>query len=132
MAIDPANQSEIVLELDSGNIDLSLNGGTTWSGVDWSNSYSSTDIPWLANANTNGYMGVGGEAFNPLNPNEIIDAAGVGVWTTTISSPSTFTWQTPVVWNDKSVGIEQLVANDIIVPPVAPRLLRFGTEASLI
>ena len=28
-----------------------------------------------------------------------------------------FQWNTPVTWNDQSVGIEQLVANQIIVPP---------------
>ena len=85
-----------------------------------SNLVTSADIPWLASANTeaNGavFMSIGGTAFNPTTPNEMVLSAGTGVWTTTqISTTSANEWS-PVTWADQSVGIENLVANEIIVP----------------
>src|SRR4029077_11453411 len=88
--------------------------GATWSGVNQNNQLSSTDDPWLANSGL--YMTTGGSAFNPLIPNELVTSAGVGVWNTTVPTAN-FQWNTPVTWHDQSAGIEQLVANEIIVPP---------------
>ena len=51
-----------------------------------------------------------------MDPNELIASAGVGVWTTSLPTTN-FTTNTPVVWTSESIGIEQLVANEIIVPP---------------
>ena len=42
-------------------------------------------------------------------------AAINGFWTTTV--PQTITSTTPIVWTSQGIGIEQLVANEIIVPP---------------
>ena len=53
--------------------------------------------------------------FNPLVPNQIIASAGTGVWNASV--PQGLTGYTPITWNDQSIGIEQLVANEIIVPP---------------
>ena len=55
--------------------------------------------------------------FDQLVPNKLWASAGVGVWNTTNLPTSNFLWNTPVIWNDQSIGIEQLVANEIIVPP---------------
>ena len=55
--------------------------------------------------------------FDPLVPNKLWASDGVGVWNTTNLPTANFQWNTPVVWNDQSIGIEQLVANEIIVPP---------------
>ena len=55
-------------------------------------------------------------AFNPLVPNQLIASAGTGFWNASIPT-SNVQWNTPVTWNDQSAGIEQLVANEIIVPP---------------
>src|SRR5439155_20853252 len=54
--------------------------------------------------------------FNPLNPNQLIASAGTGVWTATNPS-SSYSPTSSVTWSDQSLGIEQLVANEIIVPP---------------
>ena len=54
--------------------------------------------------------------FDPLVPNKLWASDGVGVWNTTNLPTANFQWNTPVVWNDQSVGIEQLVADAIIVP----------------
>ena len=63
-------------------------------------------------------MSIGGlTVFDQLVPNKLWTSDGVGVWNTTNLPTSNFQWYTPVIWNDQSVGIEQLVANEIIVPP---------------
>ncbi len=55
-------------------------------------------------------------AFNPLVPNQIIASAGTGVWNAIVPT-SGLQWNTPVTYQDQSAGIEQLVANEIIVAP---------------
>ena len=123
VAVDPSNPNEVVAETPGGGIDISYNGGATWSG--WYNSNPvSTDIPWETDANSslndsNGtYMDVGGLAFNPLVANQIIVSGGTGVWNASVPTSGVSngysTWET---FNDESVGIENLVANEIIVPP---------------
>ena len=52
--------------------------------------------------------------FNPLVPNQLITTGGTGVWNTIL--PQNWTASTPVVWNSQTAGIEQLCANQIIVP----------------
>ena len=88
VAVNPSNPSEIVAVAPSGYLNISYNAGATWTGPMWSsNQVTSADIPWLAAANTesNGavYMSVGGAAFNPANPSQMVISAGTGVWTTT-------------------------------------------------
>ena len=60
---------------------------------------------------------IGGIVFDQLVPNKLWVSDGVGVWNTTNLPTQNLQWNTPVVWNDQSIGIEQLVANEIIVPP---------------
>ncbi|MGJ4940716.1 beta strand repeat-containing protein [Bradyrhizobium sp. HKCCYLS1011] len=119
VAVNPANPNQIVVQGPGGPISVSYDGGATWSGLDWaSNQVSSNDIPWLAAANSaawGSFLDIGGLAFNPLVPGQLIASAGTGFWTATL--PSSLGAYTPVVWNDQSAGIEQLVANEIIVPP---------------
>jgi hypothetical protein len=64
-------------------------------------------------------MSVGGTVFDPLVPNELWVSAGVGVWKTNLPAvnPRYNYWAAPVVWNDQSIGIEQLVVNQVIAPP---------------
>jgi len=114
VAIDPFNPNEIVLQTGGGYLNISYNGGAAWSGDNWGNQLSASDVPWLANT---GYMTVGGTVFDQLVPNELWVSDGVGVWNTTNLPTQSFESNTPVVWNDQSSGIEQLDANEIIVPP---------------
>ncbi|WP_426614776.1 beta strand repeat-containing protein [Bradyrhizobium sp. McL0616] len=114
VAVNPSNASEIVVQGWDGSINISYNGGTTWSGFNQSRTLNATDIPWLANSGS--WMTIGGTVFNPLIPNQLISSAGVGVWTTTLPT-SNFSTSAPVVWNSQSIGINQLVAVEIIVPP---------------
>jgi hypothetical protein len=114
VAVNPLNSNEVVTITPGGNINMSYNAGTSWSGINWSTAASSPDIPWLAAANT--YYDMGGIVFNPAVANELMMSAGTGVWNTSVPA-SGFTGTTPTTYNDQSVGIEQLVANSIIVPP---------------
>ncbi len=114
VAVNPSNPNEVVALNQGGSLDVSYNAAQTWSGVGAYTRLRSTDIPWLADSGL--YMTIGGLAFDPLNPNELITSAGVGVWNTIVPTAN-YTWGTPVTWNDQSVGIEQLVANEILVPP---------------
>jgi hypothetical protein len=118
-AINPTNPNEIVTQDWSGLLSISYDGGATWNGSWSSNQVTSADIPWLAAANTNSqgsFRDVTHVAFNPLNPNQLINTAGTGVWTAT-NPPSSYSGSSTVTWSDQSLGIEQLVANEIIVPP---------------
>ena len=63
-------------------------------------------------------MSIGGTVFNPLVPNnQLIASAGSWRLVTTTLPTSNFTTSAPVVWNSQSMGIEQLVAVEILAPP---------------
>ena len=120
VAIDPSNPNEIVAVSWNGAYNVSYNGGATWS--DWySPVTNSTDIPWLAQGNGTGFsawLSTGGAAFNPLVANQLIISAGTGVWNTSVptsGNAQSVGWLTN--FYDQSAGIENLVANKIIVPP---------------
>lgn len=110
VAVDPFDSSRIILGSAAGTLDVSLDGGATWSGSLWGNQLNATDVPWLAT--TGNYMSTGNMIFDQVVPNKLWVSAGVGVWNTSLSA-------TPaaVIWNSQSAGIEQLVANDIVVAP---------------
>ena len=121
VAVNPFNNSEVVAIRASGNINVSYNGGSTWSGVNNSTNTASTDIPWIAAANYSGtpdaiYLDVGNSAFSPTTNGLLVMSAGTGMWTQTIPS-SGFTGTTPATWTDLSVAIEQIVANEILIAP---------------
>ena len=61
-------------------------------------------------------MSIGGIEFSPSVPNELIVSDGVGVWTTVVPTQN-FAWNTPVIWNDQTLGIQQLVGVEVISPP---------------
>ena len=127
VAINPANSAEIVVQGWSGNINISYNGGSTWTGFNAARKLVATDIPWLSNSGQ--WMSIGGTVFNPQVPNELVASAGVGVWTTDLSPSRDGVYRT-VVWTSKSAGIEQLVANAIVVPLAVIRLSLLGTGRS--
>ena len=112
IAVDPFNPNHIVAANMGGGLDESFNGGATWGGWNWNPQLNANDIPWLAS--TGPGMSLGGMVFDPLVEDKLWAASGVGVWNTTI--PQNMKSNTPIVWNSQSVGIEQLVANDLIVP----------------
>ena len=115
VAINPANPNEIAVQTPGGNLNVSYDAGSTWSGINRTNRFNASDIPWLAGSGN--YMTMGGAAFDPSAPNKLWVSDGVGVWNTTSLPSANFKTDTPVIWNDQSAGIEQLVANQIVSPP---------------
>jgi hypothetical protein len=123
IVVNPASANEIIAISPGGTMNFSLDNGATWTGSDWSsNNVASTDIPWLAKANVAdpggfSYIDIGGVTFNPLVANQLILSAGTGVWTAQLPAATSINATTVVTYVDKSLGIEQLVANFILVPP---------------
>ena len=112
VAVNPFNPNEVVVQTNGGILNVSLDGGSTWSGLDWTNTLGTNTIPWLASTNL---IGGGGLVFDQTVSGKIYSTSGIGVWNATL--PSNFTSSSAIVWNDQSLGIEQLVANEIISPP---------------
>jgi photosystem II stability/assembly factor-like uncharacterized protein len=115
VAVDPFDPNHVVVTNGGGGLMQSEDGGATWGdGWNWGNALeSSNDIPWLEDSGL--YMSSGGFAFDPMVQDKLWQSAGVGVWHTTL--PEDLYWYVPVIWNSQSVGIEQLVTNEILVPP---------------
>ncbi|HUO50194.1 MAG TPA: fibronectin type III domain-containing protein, partial [Candidatus Paceibacterota bacterium] len=119
IAVDPVNPSRIIAGGAGGTLDVSTDKGVTWTGWIWggapATTRTATDIPWLAWTNE-AYMSSGNMIFDPSASNKLYFAEGIGVWYT--SYPTTgVTWQTGASWISQSLGIEQLVADEIISPP---------------
>lgn len=113
IAIDPFDPKHIIVTNDAGYIRESKDAGTTWSEMNWTKALdSASDVPWLQNSGN--YMSSGGLVFDPLVQGKLWQSAGVGVWEMQV--PSDLQWNTPVTWHSQSMGIEQLVANDILAP----------------
>lgn len=116
ISVDPADPNHVVVGA-SGAIISTSNGGTTWTSPmypGWpagAGNRVATDIPWLAWTNETS-MSNGDMIFDPTLTNTLVFAEGIGVWTT---NPP-LTWG-PHDWTSQSRGIEQLVSNQIVVPP---------------
>ncbi|HUI93089.1 MAG TPA: T9SS type A sorting domain-containing protein [Chitinivibrionales bacterium] len=125
IAVDPADPARIVVGSDGGNLDQSLDRGATWGGTIWGSTAHpqtrvASDIPWLA-WTAESYMSNGNMIFDPSATNKLFFSEGIGVWYTNLSR--TQTWDSGVVWNSQSAGIEQLVANEIVSPPAGRPLV---------
>ena len=110
IAIDPKNAAHIVLGGDGGSVTQSPDNGKSWLGS-YAPSRISPQIGWLSWTKET-YMSNGDMAFDPVLPDRLYFAEGIGVWYT---SPSKI--GKSVEWTALDEGIEQLVANEIIVPP---------------
>lgn len=120
--INPFNTSEIVAVRNSGWLDISYDGGSTWPALgNYMTTATSSDIPWLAAANfASGrgiYLTTGGCAFSPVTNGQLIVSAGTGMWQMTV--PTGATSSTPLVYNDFSVAIENVVPKAIVIPPTS-------------
>lgn len=111
VAVDPANSARAVLSGAGGEIDITTDHGSTWSGINYNGRRVATDIPWLAWTKEI-FMTNGNTVFDPSDSNKLYFAEGIGVW---YSSPPE-SLRTTFNWNSQSAGIEQLVANGITSP----------------
>ena len=108
---DPYDANRVLAATDGGYLTQSYDRGATWSEIAWSASRNASDVPWLAWTNES-YMSNGDMAFDPLVPDQLWFAQGIGVWTASVPRQAS-----SVAWSSRSVGIEQLVANAIAAPP---------------
>ena len=124
IAINPFNQNELVVSLQSGQVNVSYDAGSNWTGKNLNTSLIANDIPWLLKANSFAgnpspyfYLSAGGLQFSPVTNGLLYQSAGTGMWSMNVPA-SDSTSSTGLNWTDFSVGIENLVANAILVPPV--------------
>jgi hypothetical protein len=111
---DPKMAGRVILSAQGGKGLETLDNGVTWIG-DWQWTSDglhqiATDIPWLANSDTK-WMTIGDMKIDPTD-GLVYFAEGIGVWKA--DWPKTFV---PFNWISQSLGIEELVANDVIAPP---------------
>jgi BNR/Asp-box repeat len=111
VAVDPADPARIVIGAGEGQIDVSRDHGSTWTGVMPVQNRVATDVPWLA-WTAEDWMTNGNMVFDPSASNRLFFAEGIGVWwSNPPNSDSRFNW------NSESAGIEQLVGDMVIAPP---------------
>lgn len=102
---------QIVVFDRSGAGSQSTDGGGTWQSIGHTAEVGAGDPPWLRVANVP-FFTTGDVAFDPVVPNRLWVAAGVGVFHADFP-PGTGT----VTWVSQTRGIEELVANDVIQAP---------------
>jgi hypothetical protein len=111
---DPNNPDRVLVGNGGGQFSVSLNAGATTPA--WSSpirfARNSSDVPWLATTNEY-YMSEGDAIFDPVAPNRLWFAEGIGVWYADIGGaiPPIFNYES------HSKGIEQLVATSIRATP---------------
>jgi hypothetical protein len=126
LGVDPATPAHILAIQDKGQLNESTNSGATWGG--WSVApgplVSATDIPYLGIFYANSI----GVFFDRSNSNKIYTNGNRGFSTVTLTGA--VTPSTSLTWHDQSVGIEELVCNDVLVPPGgAPIALTWDSPA---
>jgi photosystem II stability/assembly factor-like uncharacterized protein len=128
LAVDPFNSARVVCSRGSGHLSVSTNHGVTFSGWNWTQTLSATDVPWLQSQNVGPgtSMAVAAIRFDPVTQNKLWFSEGTGVWTVTNPSATT-----PNAWQSFSAGIEQLVAYDVTVPPGSAYVFVAGGDKSV-
>jgi photosystem II stability/assembly factor-like uncharacterized protein len=120
IAVHPTDPTRIVVASQNTRLFYSSDAGRTWTAADPGGSFdSSDDIPWL-DAAEGALTGpaIGDIVFDVDNPDRLFRSGGTGVrWADIGDDPS------QVEWVSLSLGIEQLVGNEIIQPPNSTRLL---------
>ncbi|GLX71503.1 PA14 domain-containing protein [Paenibacillus glycanilyticus] len=109
IAVSPSNPNKILAFNGGGTPYRTTNGGGQWTQLDKNRVTGSGDVPWLSWTDE-GWMSVGNVAFDPVVPDKLWFAQGIGVWTSTDINDSQLTW------TSLSAGIEEMVSNDIVVP----------------
>lgn len=107
VAADPRSDRVVALD-EAGNGVLSPDGGKSWSSVTHSASVGEGDPPWLKVAN-GPYFTTGSIMFDPVKPDRIWVAHGVGVFHADLTGGDTH-----LAWVSQTRGIEELVANDVV------------------
>lgn len=99
--------TRITVADEAGDIIESYDGGSTWPvNLDGKKTLTSPEIPWISQTGS-GWMSNGSMIYTA--PNKLVFSAGAGVWFATLNRNAT-----NVTWELHSLGIEQLVVNDVL------------------
>jgi len=122
VAPDPFNPKRIVAGKVDGSIAISDDRGETWRNVTDFGPISrmASDIPWLE-WTREVYMTCGDMTFDAKSRDLLWFAEGIGVWQATLRRDAQA--GDSLLYESRSLGIEQLVANQILSPPGGKPLL---------
>lgn len=107
IVVQSNNANNVWVLMDSGNVITSTNGGSSWTQPNFNDTRVAKDIPWLAFTNET-YMSAGAAVWNPSN-SRLYFAMGIGVFYSATPGATT-------QWTSQSLGIEQMVSNDVASP----------------
>ncbi|EIZ79028.1 PA14 domain-containing protein [Novosphingobium sp. Rr 2-17] len=110
VALDPHRDRVVVTE-EGGKGYVSEDSGNTWASITFSAKVGDGDPPWLKVADVP-YFSTGDMMFDPVNPDRLWVAHGVGVFYADLKPG-----ETALSWVSQARGIEELVANDITQTP---------------
>lgn len=127
VAVHPTNANTVVVNTDSGNAIMSLDGGFTFNDTFFFNDQQVAgpgDPPWVpyCDGTAGPFMGNANTLYGPIDK-WLYLAAGRGVWK--CQFPTAGLGSTPIpyptpefsLWVTQNIGIEQLVTNQIFQPP---------------
>jgi photosystem II stability/assembly factor-like uncharacterized protein len=107
VAVNPNDQNDIYVQVDSGNLAVTTNGGSSWSLTFFADTDVVPNITWFGVTNHT-YRTAGNIKFTPAG--RLYFADGIGIWYS--DSPGAAT-----AWTEDTPNIEELVVQHIISPP---------------
>ena len=112
VAVSPHDPDLIALSDEAvrdGHFWTSQDAGATWQQHDVE--IDPAAVPWLGATDLDQYMSAGRLLFDPVDPDRLWFAEGMGIWHTDAPTDPT------VLWTAEATGIEEVVVSDILVPP---------------
>jgi len=122
IAVDPFDPARVIVGRGSGHLSISTDHGVSFTGWNWAQTRTATDVPWLAAANE-ASMSNAQMRFDPVVRDKLWFVEGIGVWYA--MSPKT---GRATAWISRNLGIEQLVGWDVLVPPGSPYVFTAGMD----
>jgi hypothetical protein len=117
--VDPTDFTHLLRFANGGECSQSFDSGSTWTGLLY-HTYTAADIPWLSqfeSINYNGQLTLGGVAWDPLTPGQIIVTGGRGVWNFIPPTKlQTVNGNNPSTYVSRNLGINNLATVFVICP----------------
>jgi hypothetical protein len=112
---DPSNANRVAFANFGGSVVITQDRGENISAINWdgADTYSEPDIPWHR-VQTGVWMAVGGMTFDKTGKSDLLVSIGIGFLRGKIGGEPD---RIAIHWTYNSVGVEELVANQIIATP---------------